>query len=287
MPHEAVGPEDAFVAAATGRCSGGCRCRPPSPSGRVFGVSEDDTLYTCDPSGAASEPGPAAHAVLGALRGFVEHSNYPCVGAKAALKRRSYRLGIYGELGGEREARELVDDLAWFGEAAPTIDDTAATFIAVFRGPSFDDARGFEGALWRHLQRAHEHDARCSGWDPAVSSDPADPEFSFSIGGSAFFVIGMSPVALREARRFPFPALVFNLHGQFEALREAGKYEPMKRTIREREERLEGRPNPTLSDFGATSEARQYAGVPHHRGWTPPFRAGGCPVRGATRGKDD
>lgn len=280
MPRETIDSDKASAVPAPDPCAEGCRCRPPVPSGRVFAVSEDDTLFTCDPSGVAPDPGPAAYAVLGALRGFVEHAQYPCVGAKAALKRRSYRLAIYKDLGGERESRELVEDLAWFAAAAPTIDETAATFIAVFQGPSFEDAGAFEAALWQHLQRAHEHDARSAEWDPAVSSDPADADFSFSVGGSAFFVIGMSPIARREARRFPFPALIFNLHEQFERLREAGLYEPMKRTIREREERLEGRPNPTLADFGTTSEAQQYAGVPHHHGWTPPFRARGCPMRG-------
>lgn len=55
--------------------------------------------------------------------------------------------------------------------------------------------------------------------DRRVSSDPDDPHFSLSFGGEAFFVVGLHPNASRPARRFSRPAMIFNLHDQFEELR--------------------------------------------------------------------
>ena len=42
-------------------------------------------------------------------------------------------------------------------------------------------------------------------WDPRVSDDPANPHFAFSVGGTAFFVVGLHPQASRIARRTPCP----------------------------------------------------------------------------------
>ena len=92
------------------------------------------------------------------------------------------------------------------------------------------------------------------------SSDPADPHFSFSFGGQALYVIGMHAKSSREARRFRWPALVFNPHEQFERLRADGKWKHMQETIRHRDLVLQGTINPMLSDFGEHSEARQYSG---------------------------
>lgn len=257
----------------------------------------DPGLFRCDAEGrlvpvrpgGSDEPGPALAAVNAALHAFVEHGSYPCVGAKAAIARCSYVLGIYPALDDVASAAAAAADARWFAAHASEIDDSFATFLAVFRSASIADDASFESALWAYLQAMHRADP--DGWDPSVSSDPADPGFRFSVGGSAFFVIGMHPNASREARRFPFPTIVFNLHSQFEALREEGQFEKMRTVIRGREEALAGEPNPLLADFGGSSEAAQYAGVAHPPGWTPPFEAeapgGGCPLRDRDDHEDD
>ena len=82
------------------------------------------------------------------------------------------------------------------------------------------------------------------------------------------------------ARRFRWPALVFNPHVQFERLRGEGKWKRMQQTIRERDVALQGNINPMLSDFGQSSEARQYSGRAVEADWQPPFKpatAGKCP----------
>ena len=69
----------------------------------------------------------------------------------------------------------------------------------------------------------------------------------------------------------PLPVLVFNLHEQFESLREEGGFERMRDTIRRRDEELQGSINPMVSDHGETSEARQYSGRRLGKAWEAPF----------------
>jgi FPC/CPF motif-containing protein YcgG len=72
-------------------------------------------------------------------------------------------------------------------------------------------------------------------WDPSVDSDPESPHFSLSIGGKGFFVVGLHPNASRKARRFKYPSFVFNLHAQFEKLREEDRYETIRNKTIERD----------------------------------------------------
>jgi FPC/CPF motif-containing protein YcgG len=130
----------------------------------------------------------------------------------------------------------------------------------------------FETLVWLQLNALHQQDAAQFDWDPNVSSDPADPHFSFSFGGQALYVIGMHANSSREARRFPWPALVFNPHEQFERLRADGKWKRMQESIRRRDLALQGTLNPMLSDFGQQSEARQYSGRAVEDTWRPPFQ---------------
>jgi FPC/CPF motif-containing protein YcgG len=154
-----------------------------------------------------------------------------------------------------------------------------ATFVAIFESPRETDELQFENLFWQQLRRLHEYDAAHFDWDPNVRSDPADPHFSFSFGGQALYVIGLHANSSREARRFPWPALVFNPHEQFERLRADGKWKRMQETIRARDLELQGSINPMLSDFGVDSEARQYSGRAVEENWRAPFKVvkGKCP----------
>jgi len=78
-------------------------------------------------------------------------------------------------------------------------------------------------------------------------------------------------VALRDSRHPDGPALVFNLHEQFEALRASGKYARLRDVIRERDAALQGTINPMVSDHGNSSEARQYSGRAVESDWVAPF----------------
>ena len=144
------------------------------------------------------------------------------------------------------------------------------------------DERDFERALWSQLQRLHDLDRVLFEWDASVSDDPSNPRFSFSLAGNAFFVVGMHRKAGRLARRFPWPALVFNAHEQFEDLRQNGSFEGLQRQIRARDQRLQGSINANLVDYGRHSEAAQYSGREVGEGWECPFRR-----RSAESGKNE
>ena len=210
-------------------------------------------------------------AMHGAFRAFVLDPHYTCVGAKSAVNSGSYRLGVYPELGSPAATAGLARDLAAFTRQVDDIDAAFATFVAVFERPQDTDEDSFERALWAQLQGLHDADP--VPWDPAVSDDPEDPHFSFSFAGTAFFIVGLHPGSARLSRKFPWPALVFNPHSQFERLREQGKYLRMQEVIRSKELALQGDINPVLDDFGGDSEAKQYSGRMIEPDWHPPF----CP----------
>lgn len=151
------------------------------------------------------------------LQTHVLDTAYPCVTARSAFNTHRLRVATYGTLGSADNSALMCHDLYDFCNdfAAPVAQ--ATSFIACF-GNSTSDEASFEAALWAQLQSLHDIDRRFHDWAPGVRSDPADPNFSFSIGGRAFFIIGMHPQASRLARRTAVPVMVFNLHEQFVAL---------------------------------------------------------------------
>lgn len=232
-----------------------------------------------------------AATINGAFRAFILDPHYSCVGAKSAINSGSYRLGVYDKLGGDLATVALGRDLESFVEDAEAFDAAFATFVAVFEGPTGTDPESFERLLWRQLQQLHNADQ--VGWDESVGNDPDSTHFSFSVAGSAFFVVGLHPGSGRLTRRFPWPALVFNPHEQFEKLRAEGKWGRMQEVIRAKEIQLQGDINPVLRDFGSDSEAKQYSGRPVGPDWQAPFEPRGdghepaaqnkCPFSGPER----
>jgi FPC/CPF motif-containing protein YcgG len=206
-----------------------------------------------------------------AFDAFVSDKGYPCVMAKSALKRDQYALHTFGALGSDTATAALADRLRAFA-ADPDPERGFRSFVAAFDAPVPKSEEAFEAALWQTLQGLHQRDDQ--PWDGAVSSDPSSPEFSFSFAGRAFYVVGMHPNASRPARRFAHPLIVFNLHAQFEQLRQQGRYDKVRSLIRERDRAFAGSVNPMMDDFGARSEARQYSGRAVEAGWKCPFGFG-------------
>ena len=222
---------------------------------------------------SAEPPASGAEDLIHAeLRRAVLDAGFPCLGARAVLHRSAYGFGAYDRLGSRESARSLWHDLCAFIESARDGAGPFSSYIACFRAPAILGEEHFERLLWRQLQLLHEIDAPHHRWDPRVSSDPSDPQFSFSAGGEAFFVVGLHPASSRLARRFAWPTLCFNPHAQFEALREAGTYERMRSRIRLRDRELQGSVNPMLADHGTESEAAQYSGRFTQEGWVCPLQ---------------
>jgi FPC/CPF motif-containing protein YcgG len=220
---------------------------------------------------------PSATEAKAAFRELIARPEFPCLGAKAALNSDSCSLRVIEELGSAAATSALATGLNEFTRASANHE--YATFVAIFERPRDTDEIQFENLFWKQLRALHEHDAPHFEWDPHVSADPADPHFSFSFGGQALYVIGLHANSSREARRFPWPTLVFNPHEQFERLRADGKWKRMQESIRTRDLSLQGSINPMLSDFGQQSEARQYSGRAVEDDWQAPFEpaAGKCP----------
>lgn len=225
-------------------------------------TARDPRLYrgTPEPAPDRTAGGHMGDEVHAALRAFLHDPDFPCLGAKSIVNQSSYRFGFYPELGSPESTARLAADLYAFIEERPAIEGDFNSFIAAFQEPKVITPREFEARLWGQLLALHEADAPHHDWADSFSRDPSDPRFAFSFGGHAFFVVGLAPSSERWARRFPWPTLVFNDHAQFERLREESRFDRLKGKIRERDEHLHGSPNAMLADFGAHSEARQYAG---------------------------
>jgi FPC/CPF motif-containing protein YcgG len=235
---------------------------------RYFGTKDGRPVLLSDPD---QPPDLFASAVIGAFRGFVLNPQFVCVAAKSAVHHETYRLGIYDRLASPEATAGLSHDLYEFLRETESLDSAFTTFVAAFREPTDLDEIAFEQLLWRQLQMLHERDAPHHDWDPAVSSNPEDPHFSFSFAGHAFFIVGLHPGSARLARQFPWPTMVFNPHAQFERLRETGMWEKLKEATRHRDEELQGDINPVLADFGEETEAKQYSGRLIEPDWHPPF----------------
>jgi FPC/CPF motif-containing protein YcgG len=210
------------------------------------------------------------------MHAMVDDPGFPCVGAKAALARGTLQVLACNRINSAWDDLRIHDGLIAFAGAYRAEPTLFRSFAVVFEGPEDLAEDRFEAALWERVQSLSNKDVwRGQDYDPAVSPDPENPHFSLSFGGEAFFIVGLHPHASRPARRFAKPAMIFNLHDQFETLRAQGKYEGMREKILVRDEALAGSRNPMLSRHGDTSEARQYSGRVVGSDWECPFRYAG------------
>ncbi len=207
------------------------------------------------------------------FQAHVSADDFSCVGAKAALNGNLFRFGFYEQMNAPETNQILAHDLRLFAAEQKNIITNYASFAAIFAAPPVENEDLWENALWTQLKNLHEIDRKQFVWDSTVSNVPEDVNFSFSVAGTGFFIVGLHPNSSRKARRFSQMALVFNPHAQFDRLRENGQYDRMQKTIRAREIKLQGSLNPNLSDFGAQSEARQYSGRAVEENWKCPFHA--------------
>ncbi len=223
------------------------------------------------------------HPLCERFRDFIRASAFSCVGAKSALARDQLRIMVARDIGSSWDDLRILPELLDFVQGYRENRKLYQSFVVLFEGPEMLGEDAFEAHLWSRLQSLSDKDE----WlgqdvDSRVSQDPEHPHFSLSFGGEAFFVVGLHPGASRLARRFERPALVFNLHDQFEQLRSAGIYTRLRDTILQRDLALNGTANPMLARFGENSEARQYSGRVVNADWRCPFSG-----RGARSGTAD
>jgi uncharacterized protein len=206
------------------------------------------------------------------FRHFILDTGFPCVGAKSALAKGTLDILIARDMRSNWDDRRIYEGISRVVEAYRVDRAIFRSFAVIFEGPLDLGEAEFETFLWARAESLTNKDSWLGrAHDRRVSDDPNDPHFSLSFGGEAFFIVGLHPHASRPARRFDHPVLVFNLHDQFEQLREQGRYEKMREKIIERDVALAGSVNPMLARHGTISEARQYSGRNVQSEWTCPF----------------
>jgi uncharacterized protein len=208
-------------------------------------------------------------AIKGEYENFILDKDHPCLMAKTVFTMDQVEMKAYSDFGSVATARAILEDLKNYIESYDFESNDFKTYMAVFPdAPKFSEI-AFEKMLWKQLENLHKVDDK--DWDPEVSEDPADQNFSFSLAGKAFYIVGLHPGASRIARQSPYATLTFNLHWQFEKLREMGSYTTVRDKIRDRDIALQGHMNPMLEDFGSSSEAKQYSGREVGKEWKCPF----------------
>ena len=200
---------------------------------------------------------------------FIIGDDHPCIMAQTVFSMDQVSLFSYPDFGSRKSAAAIIKDLETYIKDYDFESNDFKTFLAVFPESEDYSEIEFERKLWEQLQNLHLEDH--TAWDKEVSDDPESKHFSFSLGGRAFYIVGMHPGASRMARRSPYPAIAFNLHWQFEKLREMGSYETVRDKIRDRDRELQGDINPMLEDFGKSSEVKQYSGRELEKEWKCPF----------------
>ena len=206
------------------------------------------------------------------FQAFIRDKDFPCVGAKSALAKSQMRILSARDIRSAWNDSEIHAELYAFATGYKADPKLFQSLVVIFDGPVDLSEEAFEASLWDRVQSLSDKDA----WhgvdvDERVATSPASPHFSLSFGGEAFFVVGLHPNASRDARRFRAPAMVFNLHDQFERLRSEGAYERLRDAILERDVALQGYVNPMLARHGDLSEARQYSGRQVGPTWSCPF----------------
>ena len=206
------------------------------------------------------------------FRAFVEDTEFPCVGAKASLKKRKLCALKARSITSTWNDLELHREITRFASDYDPESDEFLSLAVLFQGPDHLTELEFEKVMWQRLQSWTDKDVwKNMAADESVSADPEAADFSLSFGGQAFFAVGLHPGASRQSRRFAHPAIILNLHHQFEKMRANGRYQKLRRTILARDKKLQGSANPMLAIHGESSEARQYSGRKVPPNWKCPF----------------
>jgi FPC/CPF motif-containing protein YcgG len=201
----------------------------------------------------------------------LEDAAFPCVAAKAAMVKEQINVMVAGHMACPKDDKAILDFIYNFVDKYRQADSLFHSAVIIFEQPDVYNEWMYSQFFWNRLQAISNLDAQNFEYDSRVDADPESAEFSFSLKGEAFFVIGLHPAASRPARRFKYPAIVFNPHAQFEQLRDANQYGKMKNIIRKRDTALAGSINPMLEDFGEQSEIYQYTGQKLDNSWKCPL----------------
>lgn len=192
------------------------------------------------------------------LSQFILDKNFPCIMAKSVIK--TGHMQVLRVKNAPESVNEVLGQLYSFIDDYREHPKKLRSFIVVLDDEKALDFEHYEKVFWEFLSRMSIEDKKRYPHDPRVSDDPQHADFSYSIKSEAFFILALHPNSPRFARRFLKPAIVFNLHQQFEQMREKGVFTKIRNLIRMKDKLLQGSINPMLTDFGESSEIFQYLG---------------------------
>ena len=202
---------------------------------------------------------------------FLHQKDFPCVAAKAALSRSQIQCMIAPHMTCPSTDNTILMFLYNFVDSYRTSEAPYHSAAVIFRDPVAMDETLFDAFLWQRLKSLSSLDKENYTHDRRVDSSPASSQYSFSLKEEAFFILGLNPGSSRKARRFRYPAIIFNPHAEFEKLRNANRFDKMKEVVRKRDIVFSGSVNPMLADFGAASEVYQYSGIHYGPDWKCPL----------------
>lgn len=202
---------------------------------------------------------------------YILAQDFPCVMAKAAIKQSKLKVLVLDDMTAKTQNQEILDALYKFIDEYRVTQETYQSFVVIFTETKIRNENHFEELFWKKLQELYDMDSKLYPYDSRVSSDPNSAKFSFSLKEEAFFVVGLNACSNRLARRFKYPTMVFNMHEQFNILREQRKFENIREVIRIKDEKLNGSVNKMLEDFGNKTEALQYTGKQYDSNWQCPL----------------
>jgi FPC/CPF motif-containing protein YcgG len=216
--------------------------------------------------------------IIEEYRRFLRSREFPCIGAKAALSRDHVKCMVASDMNSSGNDEQILTFIYQFVDSYRSSNESFHSAAVIFSNPKSASESEFEDMFWSRLNSLAELDRIKYTHDKRVSPDPISPLFSFSLKEEAFFIIGLHPASSREARRFAYPAIVFNPHEEFERLKRTGRYEPMKKVVRRRDVAYSGSVNPMLKDFGEAPEVFQYSGKQYDSTWKCPLHHKRLPI---------
>lgn len=192
------------------------------------------------------------------LTQFILDKNFPCIMAKSVIKTGLIKV-IHVKNTSEM-VLEILKEMYVFIDHFRAKPKKLRSFVVILEDEKALDFQRYEAMFWDLLSCLSIEDKKRYPHDSRVSDDPQAADFSYSIKSEAFFILGLHPKSPRFARRFLKPAIVFNLHQQFEVMRSKGSFKAIRNMIRLKDKLLQGTVNPMLTDFGEKSEIFQYLG---------------------------
>jgi FPC/CPF motif-containing protein YcgG len=208
------------------------------------------------------------------ISSLVFSNNYPCIAALKTLSTGQYHTGVFGTLGEGDHSARLATALLELRDEQKKTGSLELSYFAVFPDLTEMDEEEFERRLWRELSLMTQVPDIDKTWDPAFSDNPEDKNFCFSLGGTAFFVVGMHANSSRISRRLRYPTLVFNVYEQFKELDRRNRYQPMIQANRKRDIQFQGDVNPMSEKYNDTWESIQFSGRNNSADWKCPFHKG-------------